>query len=234
LTTSRLIYDQVRNALDYLLAADLVYYANSLSISDSGVSWHASDRSIPFLLSYDHPTIDQYFAWLGSGAFTAILFDASLLQVTYWIENGQVSGHRLAYVPCPYLVDFDLLSQGEPVADVVELYRSTDAQLRSPIRFDYDPSSAKAGHPAAHLTINSAECRIACVAPLHVLRFLDFVFRHFYADLWMAHESFFSEGRRRHIGPGSITNDERQGPHLAWELNPEPVPPRVGARRALR
>ncbi|WP_443054843.1 DUF2290 domain-containing protein [Streptomyces sp. NBC_00258] len=65
----------------------------------------------------------------------------------------------------------------EPLLDVVDLYAAdtpTNMVLHSAIRFDYDPASASPGHPAAHLTINSAHCRIACAAPMHVGRFADF------------------------------------------------------------
>lgn len=218
MTTVRLIYDDVRNTIDYLSDADLLYYANSIAMGANRVSWHQHDRSAPFLITRDHPTIDQYLAWVSSGAYTAILFDGSLLQVTYDVAGGRVSGHRLAYIPCPYDIDRALLLEGEPLGDVVDLYRSSDAVLRSPTRFDYDPMSATSGHPAVHLTINSPGCRIACAAPMHVLRFVDFVFRYFYPYLWSAHAPFFEGSSRKHVGGVSITNEERLGVHLMWDV----------------
>lgn len=90
--------------------------------------------------------------------------------------------------------------------------------LHSAIRFDFDfdPGSAAPGHPAAHLTINSADCRIACAAPMHIGRFTDFIFRNFYPDLWKAHLPFFGSSATREAGPRTLTPEERNIPHLYW------------------
>jgi hypothetical protein len=217
-TTVRSVHDQIKNALDYLEKADLVLYPNRIAMSGSRVSWHSLGGR-PFLPTRDHPSIEQYLAWLEDGAYSAILFDGSLLQFTYDVEGGRVLGHRLAYVPCPFDVDLSLLSQGEPVADVVALYRGGDAALRSPIRFDYDPGAAERDHPAVHMTLNTTGCRIACVAPMHVLRFVDFVFRCFYSELWKAHRDFFRAAAWLHIPAQAFAEDERLAPHLAWNVS---------------
>lgn len=106
--------------------------------------------------------------------------------------KGEVVGHRLAYMPCPYDVAAELLAQ-ESLLDAIELYDgSSDILLRSQLRFDFDPRASAPGHPAAHFTFNSPHCRIACVAPVHIMRFLDFVFRHSYPAQRRFHESFFA------------------------------------------
>lgn len=212
------VRDSVKNVLDFLIEAELALYANEVSISGSRVSFHLIDQDVLFLTTRKHPTVEQYLAWVSAGAYSAVLYDGSLLQVTYNIEGQEISGHRLAYVPCPFEIDIELLAAGEPLADLVELYRDGDALLRSPIRFDYDPVSAKPGHPAAHMTINGTECRIACAAPVHILRFADFVFRHFYAPFWHAHYPFFEAAAWRHLGPSTLTDEDRYSPHMAWDL----------------
>src|SRR5206468_2025512 len=117
------------------------------------------------------------------------------------------------------LVDRKLL-QEEPMLDVVELYLDADVTaslaLRSPVRFDFDAAAAGPHHAAAHLTINSADCRIACVAPLHPYRFLDFVFRHFYPLHWFAQASWFADAGRRALGEKVISEEHAAGVHLAW------------------
>lgn len=219
MTTVRSVRDQVRNALDYLLDAELLLYANDVSMGPNIVSWHPHDRSAPFLIGREHPNIAQYESWVSSGAYSAALFDGSLLQISYEVEGGKVSGHRLAYVPCPYDLDTSLLAEGEPILDVFELARDSDAALRSPIRFDYAPRDAKPGHPAVHLSLNSIACRIACVAPLHVLRFIDFVFRHFYTELWLAHRPFFEAGSWQHVGPKVLAEGDHRNVHLMWDVH---------------
>jgi hypothetical protein len=228
-TTAKHVYDDIRNTIDYLTSAELVNYPNTISLSKRRVSWHAYDASARLFAPREHPTIDQYLSWLTAGAYSAILFDGSLLQITYDIDGGEITGHRLAYIPCPYDLDLGLIRGGDPLADIVELYRSGDAVLRSPIRFDYDGRAAKPGHPAAHLTLNAVGCRIACVAPIHILRFVDFVFRNFYANLWAAHSEFFKEAPSKHVGSTVITVNDRRGLHLSWQVNPAPAA--VSARR---
>lgn len=218
MTTVRSVRDQVQNVLDYLLHADLLLYSNGVSMGANIVSWHPHDGSAPFLINRDHPNTEQYESWVSSGAYSAALFDGSLLQISYKVEGGKVSGHRLAYVPCPYDLDTSLLTEGEALLDVVELYRGSDAALRSPIRFDYAPREARPGHPAVHLSFNSTACRIACVAPLHVLRFIDFVFRHFYTELWLAHRPFFEAGSWQHVGPKVLAEGDHRNVHLMWDV----------------
>ena len=217
-TTIRGVYDQVRNVLDYLQQSELAY-PNPVLLRPDAVSWIAADRSAPFLISTAHASIDQYVAWLRAGHYSALLFDGGLLQITYQVRGSQITGHRLAYIPCPYDLDQDLMRSGEPMADVVDLYRGGDASLRSSVRFDFNPEAATSGHPATHLTFNSVDCRIACVAPVHVLRFADFVFRHFYDRYWRAHRSFFDAAAAAHIGPRTITEAEEGSLHAAWNLH---------------
>ncbi|MEU8319749.1 DUF2290 domain-containing protein [Nonomuraea sp. NPDC048881] len=207
----------MQNVLDYLDSADLALYVNPVALTPDRVSWHAYNPAAEFMTSRQHATIKQYRHWLRNGMYSALLYDASILQITYTVSDGKVIGHRLAYVPCPFDIDQDLLRSGEPVDDIIGLYdRAADVALRSPVRFDYDPATARAGHPAAHLTINSPDCRIACVAPLHVQRFVDFVFRHFYQSLWKAHQPFFAAAAWRHLGDSIIDEEDRHLPHVTW------------------
>ncbi|MFC7811124.1 DUF2290 domain-containing protein [Streptomyces olivaceus] len=218
MTTPRAVRDDINNLLDYLLAAEIAVYINTVSIDGTRVSWHSLDPSLPFLTHRGDPGLEDYRRWAAAGAFSAYLFDGALLQLTYDVEGGEIAGHRLAYIPCPYRVDPDLVRL-EPLLDVVDIYVAdtpTSMVLHSAVRFDYDPAAAAPGHPASHLTINSAHCRIACAAPMHVGRFADFIFRHFYSDLWAAHRSYFAGGATRRIGEHTLTDDDRAGLHLMW------------------
>ncbi len=226
MTTIRLVRDDVKNVLDYLTDAELALFANEVSIGSTRVSWHAHDPTAEFITNRTHATIDQYLAWLSAGIYSAVLLDGSLLQITYDVQGGKITGHRLAYVPCPYIIDPVFLEEGEPIGDVIEMYNESEVSniaLRSPIRFDFDPKSAKSGHPAAHLTINSVDCRIACVAPMNVHRFIDFVFRHFYPQLRMAHLPFFVEAAKRQFGENVLIDEDRKIPHMMWDLRSMPT-----------
>jgi hypothetical protein len=222
LATTRSVRDDVKEVLDYLQDAELAIFTNEVSFDNSRVSWHTHDPGASFIVNRDHATLDQFCAWVNSAALSAILFDGSLLQITYDVANGEVVRHRLAYVPCPFIIDTELLHEGEALADIIEVYSDNHPEqmaLRSPVRFDYDPSAAAPGHPPAHMTINGADCRIACVSPMHVLRFVDFVFRNFYKALHAAHRDFFSQASTRHVGERVLPEDEAGNPHIMWAIH---------------
>lgn len=218
-TNSRGVATDVQNVLDYLQEAELALYINGIDERPDRVTFHRHDPASEFILDRSHPGIEQYRRWVEVGAYSAVLPDASLLQLTYDIADGEVSGHRLAYIPCPFEVDSTYLLEGEPILDVVDLYLKRYPLMRSPIRFDFDPKAAKPGHPAAHLTINGMDCRVACVAPIHPLRFVDFVFRHFYPTMWAAHDAFFSAAPHRHLGKAVLSDEDRRGLHIMWDVH---------------
>lgn len=218
--TSRALRTDLENALDYLTEAELVLYPNRVASTETSVGWHAHDPGRMFLISHGHTTIEQYLAWVTAGAYTAVLRDGSLLQIAYSVDQSTVVGHRLAYVPCPVEVDENLLLE-EALSDVVDLQLLGGHQtisMKSPVRFEYDPSAAKAGHPAAHFSLNGPDCRIACIAPVHPYRFLDFVFRHFYPIYRAAHEGWFGDAAVRQLGQRVISADDRDGVHLSWSV----------------
>src|ERR1700722_8864303 len=140
--TARSLYDTINNALDFLVRAELALYATTVSLNENNVTWHGTS-DVPFLLDYGHATSDQYLHWLAGGHYSALLRDGSLLQLTYKLDAGDVCSHRLGYVPCPVILDEDLLQANEPVGDLVEMQLETDSlfavALRSPVRFDFDP-----------------------------------------------------------------------------------------------
>jgi hypothetical protein len=163
-------------------------------------------------------TLADYLDWVETGNYSAVLFDGALLQVTYGIEGNLISSHRLAYVPCPFNVDYSLL-ETEPISDVVRMYAARpvaeDHLLSAAVRFDFDRIAARPGHPASHLTLNSTECRIACHSPVRLGNFADFVFRNFYATLWNYHP-YFQEMPRGNWGGRTLTDDEAMRMHLSW------------------
>lgn len=219
---ARGLYDDVSNSIDYLQRHDLCLYANAVAISESrdgdSVGWYAHQPAAPFLITRDHPDVGQYVHWLKTGNYSAILMDGSILQLSYTSRDDDVIGHRLAYIPCPYVIDNESLRE-RPVADLVEemRYRSVEPLLRSPLRVDYDVEAATDMHPAAHLTINSVDCRIACVGPMHARRFCDLIFRHFYPGDWQSNKLFFDSSRWMHVGNYSESVDSSQ-PHLSWNI----------------
>lgn len=218
MTTARAVYNDVSNFLDFLRQQEVAAFTNVVSLTPARVSWTPLVKDAPFITNRGDPGLEDYRAWVTAGAYSAVLFDGALLQITYDLEGGEICGHRLAYVPCPYRIDPQMLLE-DPILDIIDLHAESDPTsmvLHSTIRFDFDPEAAAPGHPAAHMTINTMDCRIACAAPWHVGRFGDFIFRHFYPRIWQRNASYFHAGARREAGKRVITDDDRLYPHIAW------------------
>jgi hypothetical protein len=51
------------------------------------------------------------------------------------------------------------------------------------------------------------------------MRFLDFIFRHFYVQLHAAHGPFFAAAHAQHIGPPSLGDDDHRQVHFSWDVH---------------
>lgn len=207
---------EVQNFLDYLAEKEIGLLINDLSVANERITWQPFPHAGRFLLNRK-PTIADYRYWLVNGHFSAVLFDGSLLQITYDFLGNTVTGHRLAYIPSPFVMDQDLLFS-EALEDVVDYYLSEDPAdilLNTPVHFDYDPKSSSTSHPSSHMTFNSPDLRLPCVEPLRLGRFVEFVFREFYPSLWNSHEYFSDMPKSSPIG-GRTTNWPKQRIHVAW------------------
>lgn len=220
--SSRNLHDEISNLLDYLFEAEIALLLqpvmHDVNFERARVSWCPNRRDADFMVDRDRVhSIESYKAWVEAGAFSAMLFDGALLQITFEIVGGAVVSHRLAYVPCPFDVDPEWL-RSEAALDLVDAYAEEGAnrvELRSAVRFDYDPKAAKEGHPASHMTLNSVHCRIACAAPLRLGHFVDFVFSNFYPDLWEVHP-YLQGLTASDYGARTLTEDESRRPHMNW------------------
>lgn len=213
--TIKALHRDLLNALDFLQQRGFLLYSPTPRLSQTRVSWHTSYEFNP---SRPYATIAQYVEWATQSHYSAVLPDASLLQITYDLVGGVVAGHRLAYVPCPVVVDAELLLE-EAFVDVVETHLEDGLRsvvLRSPVRFDYDPAATKPRHPAAHLTMNGPDCRIGCIAPVHPYQFLDFVYRHFYPDLHNAGREWFDGEAMRRFDERATLEDMEEQMHVTW------------------
>lgn len=214
---SREVASQIRNLLDYLANAEIAVIANAVVDDGRRVTWCAGRDCTGELFRQPEPTFNEYLGWLRAGAYSAVLLDGSLLQITYDFADGRLCGHRLAYVPCPFALDPELV-RTEPLVDLVAMYAEhglQHARLRSSVRFDFDPDAQRPGHAAAHASWNSTSCRIPCVSAIGIGRFSAFVFQNFYELIWRTH-SYLRELPRREISPRTITSEEEAWIHLAW------------------
>src|SRR5579872_5540794 len=177
------------------------FLAHGLALTNNGVAVYTQKRRSVITWRSDvgdfafksevFASISEYCNLLANRQYSFVLFDGSLIQISYVLERTDVIKHRLCYYPCPIvinnedLVDFGLL-------DLIELIDYEEFRIRlrlqSPIRFDLDLDSVAGDHPASHLHLSREDCRVPVCAPLSIGQFIGFVFRHFYPDQWGRHE----------------------------------------------
>lgn len=216
MTTTRAIRGEVQTLLDYLIQAEIALYANPLAEYSGTLTWPL-DEVGEFLPNRGSPASTDYRHWLASNQYSAVLSDGALLQLSYGVEGRELTSHRLAYVPSPFEFDPMLLAT-EPLVDLFDAHadgHTSTVVMKTTVRFDFDRSAAREGHPASHLTINVPSCRVACAAPLRVGQFVSFIFRHFYPELWHAHP-FFDGLPKAGWGDKTVTDSEMRGVHLMW------------------
>jgi hypothetical protein len=215
MVTNRAVADEVQNLIDYLLAKQIAIFANPVARGFERVTWHSTSAKASDFFQ-KRQCVDAYRAWVDGGHYSAILFDGAIIQISFDFAAGELSGHRLAYIPCPYEIDHELLTV-EPIGDLIDLYSDNGESvlLHSQVRFDFDPMNAAPGHAASHMTMNSADCRVPCLAPLRLGHFVSFVFQHFYPTLWQAH-GYLRSLSRKEWGYETLTKTEGSDIHLAW------------------
>lgn len=192
---------RIRNSIDELLTLlvhkDIALLVNTVvqrghASASVRVSWPSQPDRWRSAYNLPFGSIEQYYGWLESGEYSAILYDGAILQLSFDFWHSDLVGHCLAYYPCPFRLSNEELSEfrERPVNEVLYQYLDDFSRFRarSPLRFDFDERAATPEHPASHLTLVKGDCRWAVFGPLSLGHFVTFVFRHFYPSLWQQHE----------------------------------------------
>ena len=126
MATPAQIRGEVDSLLRLLINNDIALYVSRVVMerqaSSTRITWPS--RSQNWRLGFGKPfgSIDEYVAWLESGEYSAILFDGSMLQISFEFQSKDLIAHRLAYYPCPIeLTDEEQrLLRELPVLEVIE------------------------------------------------------------------------------------------------------------------
>ena len=126
-------------------------------------------------------TIRQYISIYESGAYHAILLDGSIIRVFFKFKKNILTHQSLLYWPAPVVIpeeDIEILGIRSAIEDYLcyECEKSP-IKMRSPFRLDFDSSNSTDEHPATHLHMQHADCRISTKNP-----FIKFIFKNFYPD----------------------------------------------------
>ena len=215
-------FNELKNFVDLLARSYLTAHVNAVIIKqfrNSGIqriTWGSTAESNDPLLGQADSTVSEYRQWLSLNKYSVILFDGSIIQITYEFLGNSLTKHRLLYFPCPFQLPADLLDE-LPILDLIDYYIDRgidDVRLRGPVRFDYDRAIDAADHPASHFTFQSPHCRIPVMSPLSLGQFMKFIFRNFYPEQWNEHR--FVRDWQTHEFERTIDTDELKRLHLSY------------------
>ncbi|HGM5376347.1 TPA: DUF2290 domain-containing protein [Serratia marcescens] len=188
--------------------AGLSLDSNSSCIRQMGggktlVSWNSESV---VLKDNEFSSLSEYLTLLLGSHYTLVMFDGSIVQISYTILRNEIVGHRLCWYPSPINIG-DANEVGDIIykiqlilkegSDVLEEYITNPEDIapidikgiygRSPLRFDFSimPDNQKDAHPDVHLHISAEECRIPVKTPLCIRMFMKFLVENFYSDLPM-------------------------------------------------
>ncbi len=201
------VLNDLTRLINVLLSEELAMDYNVPTVKAEGkrksIGWSTQGRYSP-IASREYGSLDEYKFYLEERIYSVLLYDGSLLQLSYGFNRKALNRHRLCYYPCPYDLDpeiFPGLNEEGPappsLTEYIEfLLNEPDfkerLRLRTPLRIDYEPTTAKVGHPACHLHMNQSGCRMAVASPLSVGHFVQFVFYNFYRKIWENHDDLRS------------------------------------------
>jgi hypothetical protein len=215
--TPNKVRSDLLNLRDLLLQAGIATSGNPVVIerrkSVHRVTWQSAAADL-ILQDQDFASVAQYCNYVAGQAYSIMLFDGSLLQLSFDLTGDTIVGHRLSYHPCPFELDPALLL-GLPLLDAVDLYRTAGIdylRLRSPLRFDYSSANAAEGHPLSHLHMLWSHCRCAVIAPISLGHFVKFIFSNFYPSVWRTVD--FLREWPSELGTKSITTSEEWALHI--------------------
>lgn len=216
MTSAVSVANEIENVLDYMMNEAIAFYRRPVRHAAGVVTWQPNSVAIPFLPQREQHSVALYRHWITNGHYSAVLFDGSLLQFSYEYASNTLIAHRLAYVPAPAWIDPDVVAEFG-IYDVVEAELDDIKRVRfaSTVRFELDLAGAAPGHPAAHMTLNSPDCRVPCMTPMRLGMFLRFILGQFYPNVWDEHP-FFESLATSGLGRRTITHEEAGGLHIAW------------------
>lgn len=183
--------EQITNTLktlDYL--GFIKEYRNTFIGSkdlDSIVSWnnHSPDR---YNSGSMFTSFNQYISIYESNAFHCILFDGSIIRVSFRFSRNILVEQSLLYWPAPITIEDELLEEfGIRHAFDIEIQnlnsKSQNFKMRSPLRLDFDSKNGSDVHPETHLHIQNSESRLSVNRPICFNGFIKFIFLNFYPEV---------------------------------------------------
>ncbi|AFM42753.1 hypothetical protein Desaci_3875 [Desulfosporosinus acidiphilus SJ4] len=185
------IETQINTTLDALNSRKLLYTFNYIYKKEREnnkwiLSW-SNHESGKFNTGEYFLKLEQYKKIIRNNSYLCILYDGSLIRVSYTFQNNILLGHNLLWWPAPYAypnVTIDDFSPSELMEEFLnDLTWHEVLNMRSPVRIDFDPKVASEIHPATHIHMQHKDCRMYVEKPLCFNRFINFILKNNYPNL---------------------------------------------------
>jgi hypothetical protein len=186
------IETQINNTLDALFSKKLLYTYNYISKNNKGngkwrLSWE-NHQSGKFNTGRYFLKLEQYKKILENNSYLCILYDGSIIRVSYTFENNILTGHNLLWWPAPYAyngITTEDMSPYELMEEfLIDFQWHEVLKMRSPVRVDYDPAitAVSETHSATHIHMQHENCRMYVQKPLCFNKFIKFILNNYYPN----------------------------------------------------
>ncbi|MDR0232611.1 MAG: DUF2290 domain-containing protein [Dysgonamonadaceae bacterium] len=185
--------NEMNNSIRFLYENRIVYFFNvagaevlDRSKEKTMISWknHISSR---LNSGKSFTTLDQYKHILQNDSFHCILYDGSLIRSSFIFEKNKIINHSHLWWPSPYDYRVEFNENYTPIDAyddfVTDSHWDSRIRMRSPVRIDFDPTSASDIHPAVHMHTQHHECRMRLDSPICFNRFIAYILFNYYPHL---------------------------------------------------
>lgn len=217
--TSRMVksvLDDMRKTIKELYKKNLVRDYRKESCREVGkdafeISFSGKDKNICNIVYDKHISGEEIMDKLLEGCqYTVLLYDKSIIQAEFKIENEKIIKERLVFMKRHNKIwNIDEITESEYME---QDWFSEEKGIPIIFRVDYAPDDFKEGkHSATHLTLANHECcRVPIKGIVTFSEFVRFILLHFY-DMEMELKQL------RSSVDDTITVSEKQMVHISWE-----------------
>lgn len=191
------IESQIRKATQMFALHNISMATNFPKWEEHDLVWERFQNLSFSLKNEKYHTL--YKECLRAGDYNLVMIDGAILQMRYRFYKEIVTEHVLIYLPNPYVEKFqeDLPGYMAEYFSGHDLFSevANEEIICCPMRFDFNCEKKfwrDVDHPYSHLTIgNYKHCRIPVTSPISPNRFMKFILRNFYHEMF---KQFLSDG----------------------------------------
>lgn len=174
---------QINSTLDMLLDKKLAYSINHVPKIDRHkrectITWnnHIPSRENS---GKSFTRISQYEYILKNNSYHCIMYDGSIIRVSFCFSDGYLISENLLWCPSPFAENADLLGEFTPHELLEDIYGDKDwykwISMRTPIRIDFDSKKHEDRHTSAHVHFQHHDTHVDVLKPICFNRFIEFI-----------------------------------------------------------